>query len=419
MDSLSPPSWFDKLIAPRVLFLGVAVSFLGCCLAGFLVSRENHFESFDRFHQLISRESLYYPTVCQVRELARSRLDPNKITVIVGGTSILHGTSQPLGQVWTERLQALLGDQYQVLNLALRCGRTTEIGAVMAEVLRSEYKSLLITDVAPGGMHPDPDGLLYKYFFWDAYYKGLLVPDKVREDRLEQLIPEAETIERTLGKEMARQMGGPAEAQRELRTGMCLDQALYFYELWNTLAYRWFHTVWTPQTYGRFSKARSHFRDNDPGPRPLASRYAYDPQGELGRVHALLPGKCVKDATGHWVEDGSSGLWPALDRAATTSFPAPTRPRTLMLVMWNSPYYLAQFTADEQACHAAVSRRTVRHLEKLGFAALEVGNGYTPADYADRVHLTGSGGVKLAQSVAPVVRALTERLGYLDGGKKR
>src|SRR5436309_1005569 len=101
-------STLEGFIAPRALLLGVVLSFLGCCLAGFAASRRNQFVHFERFHQLIAPETLYYPTACQVLELAHSRLERDQIAVIVGGTSVLHGTSQPPGHVWTDRLQALL-----------------------------------------------------------------------------------------------------------------------------------------------------------------------------------------------------------------------------------------------------------------------------------------------------------------------
>jgi hypothetical protein len=48
-----------------------------------------------------------------------------------------------------------------------------------------------------------------------------------------------------------------------------------------------------------------------------------------------------------------------------------------------------------------------------GYAALDYGEKFTPEDYADRTHLAPAGGEKLADTVAPAVRALAEKLGYL------
>src|SRR5207245_11801285 len=98
---------------------------------------------------------------------------PNKIIVIVGGSSVLHGTGQAASQVWTRKLQEVLGERYQVINLALRCGRTNEFGQVAAEMLLAEYPQMIfICDCFSGDLFAEPDGLFYKYFYWDAYYKG-------------------------------------------------------------------------------------------------------------------------------------------------------------------------------------------------------------------------------------------------------
>src|SRR5690348_8568906 len=116
MDHPPAPPWFDRCVAPRALLLGVAVAFAACCLAGHAAGRRNHLRDFHRFHQLISPESLYYPTVNEVCALARGRLDRDRVAVIVGGSSVLHGTGQRADQLWTDRLQALLGDDYRVIN---------------------------------------------------------------------------------------------------------------------------------------------------------------------------------------------------------------------------------------------------------------------------------------------------------------
>jgi hypothetical protein len=131
-----------------------------------------------------------------------------------------------------------------------------------------------------------------------------------------------------------------------------------------------------------------------------------------------MSGKCVQDAGDQWVENPKSECWNFLERSAVTSFPEPTRGRTLLLIRWPSPHYLGQLSPDEQAGYAAISRCTVRRLGRLGFAALEFGADYTPADYADVHHLAESGGVKLAEEVATQVRDLARCLGYLTGGKR-
>jgi hypothetical protein len=40
----------------------------------------------------------------------------------------------------------------------------------------------------------DPDGNVFKYFFWDAYYKGLLLACPEREARLQEELGEPELV---------------------------------------------------------------------------------------------------------------------------------------------------------------------------------------------------------------------------------
>src|SRR5205807_711844 len=158
----------------------------------------------------------------------------------------------------------------------------------------------------PGGMHPEPDGLLFKYFFWDAYYKGWLLPDAGRDARLAEMLAEAERREEKLGLAVAKKCGLLAEAQRELRTEMALDSALYFGDLWTTLALTRCHTLWTPLTRKAFTRPRKGFPDGDPGPAPPEYRYTQDQETRLAQLRGIIGDKCVRDAAGQWQENAVS-----------------------------------------------------------------------------------------------------------------
>ncbi len=405
------PTLFDRLIAPRALFVGIACSFLGCCLAGWWAGRHNCFEHFERFHIYISPETLFYPTVHQVRELARSRLDPDKIVVIVGGSSVLHGMGQSQAQLWTRKLQALLGDRYQVLNLALRGALPPEFGAVAAEVLARDYpRLLLVSDLLPIGMRSEPDGHGYKYFFWDAHSRGLLLPDAEREDRLRELAAGAR------GPAPAGKWVGSFPeplAQDELERGSWLNSLCSFNDLWNTLAYTHLATVWTAPTRAGFTRPRRGYPDLEPAAPPLEQRYPASTNAwAMKAVRDAMGPLCVRDRRGRWVADEASGFWDGWERAVRVCFPGPARKRTLLLVESYSTYYLDQLTPGERACHDAGARLAVRRLRRLGFAAAEIEKGYSAADYADVVHLAESGGAKLAAQVAPEIERLARRLGY-------
>ena len=97
-------------------------------------------------------------------------------------------------------------------------------------------------------------------------------------------------------------------------------------------------------------------------------------------------------------------------------FPESRRSRTLVLIPYESPYYVKQLSPAEQATYRALIAEQVRVLEKAGFASLEVGGAYEVADFNDRCHLSEQGGAKLAGDVAAKVRDLAVRLGAISPG---
>src|SRR5262249_27619399 len=156
---------------------------------------------------------------------------------------------------------------YQVINLGLCGTRSGEFGAIAAEMLCGEHKKLiLITNLSPGNFATDPDGINFRYFFWDAYFKDFLLPYEARIDLLGELQKDNSSV---------------TEHRRELQTEMAFDRALYFNDLWTTVAYKYFFTVWTPRTRASFLKARKHYQDNDWGPRPGHVRDMHDKGSRL------------------------------------------------------------------------------------------------------------------------------------------
>jgi hypothetical protein len=104
-------------------------------------------------------------------------------------------------------------------------------------------------------------------------------------------------------------------------------------------------------------------------------------------------------------------------RQLRACFPGPCRPRTLILVAHENPYYLSRLPpADQEAVNRLVGDQ-VRAAEGAGFAALAVGRDFTVEDcYDGGGHYTEQGGARLAGEVAPKVRDMARRLGYLGTG---
>jgi hypothetical protein len=393
----------ERLVRPWPLLLGALASFLACCAAGAWCSRRPVYQHFERFHQLLSPEALHYPTASQVLALARAELPPDKVAVIVGGNSVLNGAGQRAERLWTKALQAALGDDYRVLNLAVRGAHPAEFGAVVAEALGRERPRVLFVTLTGYGCGGFPDGQFYQYFYWDAHAKGLLLPHPAREERLRELGPR-----------------GDPEKFAELRLQARQNAWCYFDDLWNALAYRRLSTVWAPFVWDHPFRPRQRFADPDPGTAlPFEQRYGPAfARAAAAKIHAWEQGYhdflAYRRPPGRRAREVDPEHC-ALVRQLRACFPEGCRPRTLVLVPHENPYYLGQLAPAEQALSRRLVRDQVRAIEGAGFAALEVGRDFTVDDcYDGGGHYTEQGGARLAAAVAPKIRALARRLGYLD-----
>src|SRR5262245_3292463 len=213
-------SRWERLIVPGALLLGVVVSFLGCCAAGAYLAHRNVYAAVERFHPMINPESLHYPGPGQVAALARSQLRLDRVAVVVGGSSITHGVGQRLEEVWTRKLQAELGDGYRVINLAMRAAYPSEFAGHVVETLSKDYPKLIYVTITGQGRGGPPDGDRYQYFYWEAEYRGMLLPHPERQARLRALEDERDKDDKF------------DELQR--RAG--LHRRLLFTHLWSALA---------------------------------------------------------------------------------------------------------------------------------------------------------------------------------------
>src|SRR5947199_4649717 len=98
-----------KLI-PLPFFIGIAFGLVSLSCLGSVVQSATLVNQFVRFHQSINVEAGYFPTARQVRAIV-DKTDHNDqlIYVIVGGSSVLHGTGQHESLVWTRSLKERLG----------------------------------------------------------------------------------------------------------------------------------------------------------------------------------------------------------------------------------------------------------------------------------------------------------------------
>jgi hypothetical protein len=385
----------DRLVAPWPLLAGIVSAFLTCCLAGRLVSRRPLYERFGRFHRLISPESLYYPTASQLKAQAEAGLRDDQVLVVVGGSSVLHGVGQREEQLWTKKLQALLGDGYRVINLAMRAGGITEFGGVAAEMVAPDHPKLIfVTYATLTGDVADPSGGLYRYLFWDAVHKGHLPADQEHAEWIAR-VRSGRTKDPTFP---------------ELRWQMLVDGAVYGRDLWTTVAYRNGSTVWSPLVARSTIRPRREYPDIDPEQAvPFAQRYAASADD---RNMAIVRS---------WIKAGATkqqGPSPQLVTFLTNALPPSSRPRTLVIFCRESPYYLDRLAPDERAQYEDVITRGASLTEQAGIRALAAGDGWNVDDYCDRCHLSEAGGAKLAALVVARVEEMARQLGYIEAEEK-
>lgn len=392
----------SRFFQPVTLLAGVVLGLIGLAWAGRAVTGRDWHRDFVRFHPLIAPESMYQPTIGEMRAIVRAHCRPDQILVIVGGNSIFQGVGQPLEKLWSRHLQELLGDRYAVVNLAFRGSSPTDAGALAAESLRAEYpRQIYLANVPPFTPASSAGGLDYRFMLFDASYKGWLVDLPARNEVVKDYLLRSDVY----------------PAARELSYGARLDAWLRFRDFWNwwsATRFFTFPTFFTPDLSRAF-RPRNSFADLEPDfeSMPFQNRFAERfLQAEM---------QITRNASAQSYRQDSSGQWQRKDFersqfliSAGAAFPDSLKARTLIILSRNSPYYTRRLTPAEQARDELSFRDGVTDWKELGYEAMDYGPDFTDEDFGDRTHLTAHGGRKLADRVAPQIRQLATRLGYLQ-----
>lgn len=392
-----------RAFRPLGFLAGLALGLIACSFWARGVSSRGYHETFTRFHMRVSPEAHYYPTIEEMRGIVRARCKPDQILVIVGGNSIFHGVGQPVGKIWTEELQRLLGPRYCVINFALRGALCTEGGAYVAESLRQEFpRQIYVANTSPF-MAPEPYGMEpYRYLFWEARTRGLLEDFAPREARVKNFVAH----DLLFGERF------------ELLGRFWLDRVLRYHDLWNWVGYRCFFTIPNPHTptAPQATWARSRFKDEEGDFEllPLHERFrAESREAEMRIVRGFSETHVARGPDGNWaVRTGSRLQFAAVAQAA---FPDDLKARTLIMLSRNCPLYVEQLSPEEREREEFVYREGVAGWRALGYRSADYGADFAPADFGDRTHLSASGGRKLARQVANEIAAMVVQLGYENG----
>jgi hypothetical protein len=164
----------------------------------------------------------------------------------------------------------------------------------------------------------------------------------------------------------------------------------------------------------RFLDPRKVYHDPEPDflKMPMSSRYLDSTiDVELLNVRGVSMYAFNKDAAGQW--QLYAPLWDSFMQDIAGAFPQELKKRTLIVMGYNSPFYLSRLPLDEHERNDLSFKYAVKEWEKGGYSALAYGKDFTIDDAGDRTHLTWHGGQKLATVVAVKVREMSQELGYL------
>jgi len=106
--------------------------------------------------------------------------------------------------------------------------------------------------------------------------------------------------------------------------------------------------------------------------------------------------------------------WRQVTGQVERTIPARLRAVSLAVVDMESSYYVKRLSAENTPHSTPARTKHARLLKDIGFArALVVGKDFVDDYYLDRIHLTVTGGHKLAAELAPIIRGMAVELGYL------
>jgi len=364
--------WKKSLGINASFFAGLLVGLSLISITGLYIHKhENGFANYIRLTRYIDDITLYQSTAQQLYATVKAGLPPNiRNVVVISGDSVLWGFGQRPETLWSRVLQEELGAAFYVVNLARPAGTYMDNGApIAAALLRDGLNVTLIFDEWP----PASRGISgpYRQIYWDAVYTKLINRfadyDKLHEPAQDDRI------------------------SKEIRFGLWLDSFFHFRALWSHIAYNYLSVIWTPEV--GFSR-RKDFGDQlaEPDILPLNVRYPSAAQArEIAAIKYKVSLTCPTYSSAH----------AAARFRFKNSLPEEIRKRTLVLSIYDSPYYVNRefLSLQELECYKQAYAAMQSDYESTGYHRIIV-DSLMLDDYRDRVHLSASGGRKLADIVA-------------------
>ena len=377
-----------RRLRPAPFFIGLITGFAALSLLGAILVPRDLIKHFVRIHNEIATDFYFYPTAREFEAIVDEPVQPKpRVTVIIGGTSVLQGTSQYSEGIWSEHLKEILGPEYRVINLALRAGRANDGGNVAAEMLLKQHQPVIyVCDSMIAQIAVVMESSFYTKIVFDAWQRGKLLPWPVRDDQ------------------MYRAFWSSSPDLRETAWGSLLDAAANARDFWNWVFFEIGGTVWNSRRNDWSFVPLRHFVD-DEFPPDWYKKTGYVQGDGLASEMRLIRSQILPDTAGWWKNfvDDAGQMPPAL------------RAVSLVIVDLNSPHFLDMLAPTEKVAFVRQAAHVETLLKGIGFARTMVPSmEFNEDDYSDRVHLSVAGGRKLAEAVAPQIVEFAHTLGYFQ-----
>lgn len=386
-----------KYYHPICFVGGIILGFAICCVAGFLISQRAGFINFARIFEPIMPITQYYPNPEELLVTIEKNMTPDQILVLIGGNSIFRGDGQNLEELWSLKLQELLGDKFKVLNFATAGAGMTSFGGVIFRILQEKYPKIIFVSTTA---HPFQEqmidgGDLYGYLFWDAYYKGYLKPDPAEKE----IINKIRKMQLSTAKGIEKQLFS------------LLNSVFYYRNLWNWVGYNHFFTVWTDVFAKTPFKPRRDVVESSTDyqlHKKAREKESYF-QIELTQMSNIISQSVDWSSTNPELKQIYLS---EASRIYDTNFSSRYRSKILCVIMGYNPRHIAALPEKQQQAYDLLLNQSVSVLKDLNFNAISIGKNLTPDDYLDGGHLIAEGGNKLAIEVSEEIQKIAIMNGY-------
>lgn len=357
---------FLRLIFPFIIGLVLLSS------VGEFADHKNYYQVESRFGQWVSADSGHFPKSRNVYLWAKQQTSKEKVTVIFGGSSVLHGVGQTINDSIAEKLNDILGEQYSVVNLALRGGSVGGQGLVIAKSLSKEgFNVVYIADVKSSDFKfAFPDNSPYEYFYWDAINEGLIEKNLATQEKY--------------------------ASNSTPKTVMALENKLHFLSLINYISYNFFklnHSLGMSDL--RFSPLKS-YTDTQTESVPTINRYP-DDQKVLGSMRNLFSTKVSETEARRFVE--------FLRDIVENSDPL----KSIFAVCDQSPHYINRLNSIQIGNFNSNKALLESEGSNYGLNIVDMCSNLRMDDYIDSVHLSESGASVAAEILARKIRSLQNK----------